>query len=114
MEAPEPPDWKMFEGQAAILRANLEEPDREASEDPTTPFGPLAGLGLGDPATIRQVLRKIGVDRLVITPDGDGWRFAGPADFTRLVHGRVKAGPPKPPTLGDAPAQPGRPSISLC
>ena len=37
MEAPEQPDWKTFEGQAATLRAKLEEPDREASEDSTAP-----------------------------------------------------------------------------
>jgi len=98
-------------GTSAILRAKLEEPDRAASEDPAAPFGPLVGLGLGDPATIRQVLRKIGVDSLVITPEGDGWRFSGPADFTGLVHGRVKAGPPKPPALGNAPAKPWRSSI---
>ena len=53
---------------------------------------------------IRQVLRKIGVDRLVITPEGDGWRFAGAADFAGLVHGRVKAGPPKPPVARSDPA----------
>ena len=30
------------------------------------PYGPLVGLSVGDPDTIRQVLRKIGVDRIIV------------------------------------------------
>ena len=44
------------------------------------------GLGVGDPAVIRQVLRRIGVNRIVVTPEGNGWRFEGTANFNGLVH----------------------------
>jgi hypothetical protein len=62
------------------------------------PYGPLVGLGVGDPATIRQVLRKIGVDRIIVTPVGqDSWEFKGQADFSGTLHRRSPEGPPSPP-----------------
>jgi len=87
MEEPEPvPDWKEFEDMAA-------------------PLGPLVGLGMEDPATVRQVLRKIGVSRLVVSPDGDGWMFKGQGDCTGLLpgHKRVQAAPPDCPHRSPAP-----------
>ena len=50
-------------------------------------------------------LRKIGVDRIIVTPMGpDSWEFRGQADFSGTLHRRSPDGPPKPPTLGSAPA----------
>ena len=45
------------------------------------------------------MLRKIGVSRLVVSPDGDGWMFKGQGDFTGLLpgHKRVQAAPPDCP-----------------
>jgi hypothetical protein len=55
--------------------------DREAIAALVAPLGPLCGLGMGDPVVIRQVLRKIGVDKITVWPEGEGWRFAGTANF---------------------------------
>ncbi len=39
-----------------------------------------------DPVTTRQVLRKLGVTRIVVSPDpSGGWRFDGGADLTGLI-----------------------------
>ena len=68
------------------------------------PLGPLVALGTGDPAGVRSVLRKIGVDRLTLVPeDGGAWWFKGPADFSALVHERVKAAPPIAPHRSPSP-----------
>ena len=54
--------------------------DRVTMASMIAPYGLLVGLGVGDPATIRQVLRKIGVDRINATPMGpDSWEFRGQA-----------------------------------
>jgi len=84
------------------LRAKLEEPEplpnREEFEKLCAPLGPLVGLGVGDPATIRQVLRKIGVTHLVVAPTDDGgWSFKGQGDSGGLLHRRVQAAPPDSP-----------------
>ncbi len=92
--------------QLDALRWKMEElepvPDRKEFEDMAASLGPLVGLGMEDPATVRQVLRKIGVSRLVVSPDGDGWMFKGQGDCTGLLpgHKRVQAAPPDcpPPT----------------
>src|SRR5437867_12748763 len=80
-------------------------PDRKELADLIRPFGPLVGLGEGDPVTIRSILRKVGLSKIVIEPDGlDGWKFTGPAHLIGLaVHKRTQAAPPP-----DAP--PGYPS----
>ena len=77
---------------------------RDLLADSLKPLGPLCALGAGDPVAIRQILRKIGVTAITVTPDGNGWRFEGQADFKGAVHPRTPEGPPKPPVLGDAPA----------
>jgi hypothetical protein len=87
------------------LRWNLDEPEplptRKDFADMLKPLGPLVALGTGDPAGVRSVLRKIGVDRLTLVPDPDGgWWFKGPADFSALVHERAKAAPPDDPPPG--------------
>jgi hypothetical protein len=51
---------------------------------------------MGDPATIRAMLRKIGVTAIVVAPDGQGgWTFKGEGDFSGLIlgsgHKRSKA-----------------------
>ena len=43
------------------------------------------GLGIGDPVSVRQVRRKVGVDRIPVNRGGDGWVFDGFADLGRLV-----------------------------
>jgi len=80
------------------LRGKLEEPepvpDRQGFKDLLAPYGPLVGLGLGDTATIRSILRKLGLSRIVIEPDGDGWKFTAPANLIGLaVHKRTQAAP---------------------
>ena len=45
--------------------------------------GPLT---LGPPAQVRQALRRAGVERIVVKPDGDGWSFEGVLDLARLVN----------------------------
>src|SRR5262245_7637359 len=43
-------------------------------------------LSLGTNAQVRQVLRTLGVERVVVTPDGDGWTVQCRADLVRLLH----------------------------
>lgn len=45
----------------------------------------MVGLGIGDPATTRKGW-KCGVDRIVVSPDGNGWRFEAPANFGASLH----------------------------
>ena len=75
-----------------VIKAKLDVPpdlDREAIAALVAPLGPLVGLGMGDPVVIRQVLKKIGVERIVVTPDGpDAWTFKGTADFGATLHRR--------------------------
>ena len=40
-----------------------------------------------DPTAARQALRALDVDKVVVTPDGDGWNVEGLADLERLVLG---------------------------
>ena len=87
--------------------------DRDAMATSLQPLGPLCALGVGDPVAIRQILRKCGITAIVVTQDGNGWRFEGQADFRGAVHPRTHEGPPiTPPTLGRAPAEPWRASIA--
>ena len=83
---------------AKLEMANVPEFDREALAETMRPYGPLVGLGEGDPVTIRQILRKCGITSIIVTPDGNGWRFEGQADFRGAVHPRTHEGPPIPPT----------------
>src|SRR5947208_11469884 len=86
------------------------------------PYGPLVGLGVGDPATVLTLLRKTGVGRIVVAPTDDGgWSFKGTGDFagataqTGVNRSPTPPLPPPPPPrlarrppLGSvAPAQPG-------
>ena len=70
------------------------------------------GLGMGDVATMRQILRKCGITSIVVTPEGPGaWRFEGQADFSGVLHRRSSAPPPDtPPGQGSDPPAPGRAS----
>jgi len=71
-----------------IIRAKLDLADMpEVSRDTIAaslaPYGPLVGLGIGEVATTRQILRKCGITSIVVTPEGPGaWRFEGQADFS--------------------------------
>ena len=40
----------------------------------------------------RQVLRRLGIERVEVRRDGDGWTFEGLADLGRLVGGSVTIG----------------------
>ncbi len=45
------------------------------------------------PVQVRQVLRKLGVDRITVTPDrNDGWSFEGLADVGYLLNDRLYTG----------------------
>lgn len=60
-----------------IVKAKLETDDAEPFDRKTVtellkPYGPLVGLGVGDPAVIRQTLRRIGVHKIVVRPEGNG------------------------------------------
>jgi hypothetical protein len=80
-----------------IAQADVPTLSRDLLADSLKPLGPLCALGAGDPVAIRQILRKIGVTAITVTPDGNGWRFEGQADFKGAVHPRTPEGPPKPP-----------------
>jgi hypothetical protein len=84
------------------LRGKLEEPeplpDRRQVMNLLKPLGPLVGLGVSDPATVRGLLRKLGIERVIVAPDGQGgWTFKGAGDFSGLIlgngHRRSKAAP---------------------
>ena len=57
--------------------------------------GPLV---CGDNVQVRHIVRKLGVERVVVTPDGDGWRVAGLADLAHLLHKGSAGLPPMPPS----------------
>src|SRR5439155_23702546 len=61
----------------------------------------------GGPQQGRQVLRKLGVSRIMVTSDGAGWRFEGDVDFSSLL-GTPEAQPPPshPPWESVARAKP--------
>jgi hypothetical protein len=80
-----------------IAQADVPTLSRDLLADSLKPLGPLCALGAGDPVAIRQILRKIGVTAITVTPDGNGWRFEGQADFKGAVHPRTPEGPPSPP-----------------
>ena len=82
---------------AKLDAADMPDLDRKGLADLLQPYGPLVGLGIGDPAVIRQVLRRIGVNRIVVTPEGTGWRFEGTANFSGLVYKRSSRPPPDSP-----------------
>ena len=67
-------------------------------------------LSLGTNAQVRQVLRKLGIERVVVTPDGDGWQVECRADLVQLLHKGSAPFPPMPPT--DYPQWPGGGSIA--
>jgi len=80
-----------------IAQADVPTLSRDLLADSLKPLGPLCALGVGDPVAIRQILRKIGVTAITVTPDGNGWKFEGQADFKGAVHPRTPEGPPIPP-----------------
>ncbi len=96
-----------------IIKSKLDMPpdfDREAIAALVAPLGSLCGLGMGDPVVIRQVLRKIGVDKITVWPEGEGWRFEGTANFgASFAQRRSSAPPPDTPHRSPAVASPVRP-----
>ena len=57
-----------------------------------------------DPAGVRQVLRKMDIERIVVTPDGDGWKVEGLTDLERLAL-RSNRGPAPSETSPGRPRQ---------
>jgi site-specific DNA recombinase len=58
----------------------------------------------GDPVGVREVMRKMGIDHITVTPQDGGWTVDGLADLSRLVLG-TKGGPApseRPPRIGCA------------
>ena len=92
-----------------IARADEPALSRDLLADSLKPLGPLCALGDGDPIVIRQLLRKIGVTAITVTPDGNGWRFEGQADFKGAVHPRTHEGPPQAPRARRRPGGAGPP-----
>jgi len=67
-------------------------PSREEFSKLCAPLRPIMGLGEQDPATVRSILRKLGIDRLVVTPVGPlSWKFEGKADFQGILRRRGSA-----------------------
>jgi|SoiMethySBSTD1v2_1073268.scaffolds.fasta_scaffold44570_5 hypothetical protein len=62
-------------------------------EDPVV--GPLAVAE--DHAGVRSALRKLGVERIVATPDETGWQFEGLCNLSRLVSNKGVSAPSEPP-----------------
>jgi hypothetical protein len=75
--------------------------------------GPLAS---GDAPAVRTILRRLNVERIVVIPDGPkAWRFESNVDLAGLLgQDGGSRGPPKPPALGSAPAEPWRSSSWRC
>src|SRR3989442_9222477 len=63
-------------------------------------------LAEGGPQQVRQVLRKLGVSRIMVTSDGAGWRFEGDVDFSSLLGTPEAQPPPSHPPNPVAPAKP--------
>src|SRR2546426_1106611 len=61
-----------------------------------TTIGPLV---MGSATQVRECLRKLGVERIVVTPEGRGWRVEGCGDLGRLIQGGNKgtSDPSEPP-----------------
>ena len=57
-----------------IVTPRTEPATRKSIEDLCASLGPLVGLGTSDPETGRSVLRKIGVNHIVVTPEGKDGR----------------------------------------
>jgi len=55
-------------------------------------------LNRTDPRLGRQVLRKLGIGKIVVTSDGQGWTFDGFADLGRLVADGVTEGAVEAPS----------------
>ena len=75
-------------------------------------LGTYGPLWAGRPVEVRQVLRKLGVDNILVTPDGDGWKFKGLADLGRLVEGHKGERDP-PPSRPQNPIAPAEPALEL-
>ena len=73
------------------LRAKLAEPVT-LDVDRTTVYksiGPILGMfkdcGDAEPAAVRSTLRRLGISKIVVTPDGAGWKVEGIADLALLL-----------------------------
>ena len=69
-------------------------------DDPTNDYiiveeGPVVGpLAVAeDHAGVRAALRKLGVERIVATPDETGWQFEGLCNLSRLVSNKGVSAP---------------------
>jgi len=57
---------------AKLDLADVPEVSRDTLAAMIAPYGPLIGLGMGDVATMRQILKKCGITPIVVTPEGPG------------------------------------------
>jgi hypothetical protein len=90
-----------------LAQADTPELSRDMLADSLRPYGPLVALGMAESESpeereayvlaARQILRKCGITAITVTPDGNGWKFEGQADFRGAVHPRTHEGPPIPP-----------------
>ena len=91
-------------------------------------FGIDEALTAGRPRLGRQILRRLGCDKITVTADNAGWKLSGAMDMAPIL-GRAIAGGsdvsdseggdfgtrrglPLPPALGAGPGNPGRPSMT--
>jgi hypothetical protein len=81
---------------AKLDLADVPEVSRDTLAAMIAPYGPLIGLGMGDVAAMRQILKKCGITSILVTPEGPGaWRFEGQAGFSGVLHRRSSARSPR-------------------
>jgi DNA invertase Pin-like site-specific DNA recombinase len=104
IEKSQPVGDRLKERQAELdtLQARLEEPDDiDLDRDYLVCelnkwVGPL--VNSNDPVQTRQVMRHLGISRIVVSPDpSGGWRFDGGANLAGLVGGGAKGSDAAPP-----------------
>jgi site-specific DNA recombinase len=129
LSAPQLPEW--LTGAVAAANADhIEGPAGEPRHEFLARMASLENLGLElltsatRPRLARQVLRRLGVDRIIVTPTADGWVLSGEIDLAPILAGRdisggsgpvtlgTRDGPPHPPHARHAPGNPGRSSIT--
>lgn len=94
------PDWMTFDRAALIegMRTAggtwLAAPPLDLDEHARY-LDPL--LSPGNPRLGRQVLRRLGIERITVTSAGDGWTFEGGADLAGLCTSGPTGGPSRPP-----------------
>jgi hypothetical protein len=89
---------RQFKGGVTLI----DDPSKDYVEMQMDPVvGPLAVAQ--DPAGVRSALRKLGVERIVATPDETGWSFEGLCNLSRIITGVSAPSEPPPGLRGQSP-----------